>query len=129
MSEWVKHEWQFLGGTGLLTLVIAAFRFLRSSSASRPPFWKRVFQLGSAIVRLQIADGEIDYLKGALLDVRTERSTLLQDNARKDAEITRLRSLIDGDSGRGSSAGSTSRRGASTRKKRTTSGTSGESTR
>lgn len=132
MTDWLEHEWRIAGGlTGVLALLLSAVRLLRSSSVARPPFWRRVFQAGSAIIRLQIADGEIDYLKKALSDARLDRDWERSERIRIQNELRDLRKSPmagNGESGRGSSAGSTSRGGGSTRKKRTTSGTSDKST-
>ena len=116
-----------IGGT-LVSVGIALWRRLAPPRApDQPSLYVRFFRAISAIGRLQMAEGDLDYAKESLLwkDQQLhlsldENQRLAQENERLRSEIGRLTSSPDPVSSTPSTAGYTERRGVRPRKKPTT---------
>jgi hypothetical protein len=110
-----------LTGAGLI------WRRLSGGNQPGPSWYVRLARMGSAITKLQIAEGTLDSVKESLLLERQEgeslRKQLRTERAETDrlrAELTRITSSALTPSSDQSNAGSTARPGARTRKRRTT---------
>ncbi len=111
-------------GTTLVSVGIALWRRVRPSAG--PPWYVRLARIGSAITRLQVAEGSLDSVKESLLLEREESAYLRAQLREARAEIDRLNdsrpptsSASTAPSGPPSDS-STGSRGAKTPRRRTT---------
>jgi hypothetical protein len=112
-------------GTTLVSVGIALWRRIRPSSG--PSWFVRLARMGSAITRLQVAEGSLDSVKESLLLEREEATYLRQRVRELQAEVDAIRSgsppptssATTPPSGP-SNAGSTRSRGVRSRRKPTT---------
>ena len=124
MSDFLSDRTVIGIGTTLISVGIALWRRIRPSSG--PSLFVRLARTGSAITRLQVAEGSLDSVKESLLLEREETAYLRVQLREARLEIERLRgqtgptsSASTSPSGQ-SSGGSTASRGARTRRKPTT---------
>jgi hypothetical protein len=125
VSDWVTG-WTVTGTVGLIvSTALAVWRRL-SPQPDRTPWYVKVAQLGSAIVRLQISEGTLDSMKESLLLEREESAELRADlrvcreeNTALRLSIAQLRDSAKTESSGASNAGSTASRTARTPKKPT----------
>ena len=124
MSEFLSDRTVIGIGTTLISVGIALWRRMRPPSGSS--ILVRLARTGSAITRLQVAEGSLDSVKESLLLEREETAYLRSELREARAEIDRLTGLRAPTSSAGtgpsdpSSDGSTASRGARIRKRRTT---------
>lgn len=76
---------------GLLTAAAGIVTLLWKRSGDKTEGAKKVAQWASAIARLQIAEGELDYLKDALKYCREENNFIQLDSQATELENQRLR--------------------------------------
>lgn len=125
MSEFLSDRTVIGIGTTLISVGVALWRRIRPPSG--PPWYVRIARIGSAITRLQVAEGSLDSVKESLLLEREETAYLRAQLRDARIEMDRLRERTSSGTSSAtpplsdpSSDGSTGSRGEKTRKRRTT---------
>ena len=128
MGDFFNSGWTISGLlASVLSIVGLIWRRLSGGTPSGPSWYVRLARTGSAITKLQIAEGTLDSVKESLLlekegrkADRSEIRELRNEIERLRSENARLSRSHDTDSSEPSNAGSTASHGARTRKRRTT---------